>query len=87
MMPGSSNNCVLLVDDEPAMRDLLTAELEEAGFEAQETQDGIDAMVTLRKAIPDAIISDVQMPRMPGIESTSVVRHLHPLRGSGTIFS
>lgn len=77
-MPDPSANCVLLVDDEPAIRDLLSIELEEAGFQAQEAQDGIDALMKLRKIIPNVIISDVQMPRMSGIEFIGVVRRRFP---------
>ena len=77
-MPDPSGNCVLLVDDEPAIRDLLSIELKEAGFQAQGAQDGIDALMKLRKIIPNVIISDVQMPRMSGIEFIGVVRRRFP---------
>lgn len=77
-MPNPSANCVLLVDDEPAIRDVLSIELKEAGFEAQEAQDGVDALVKLRKVLPNVIISDVQMPRMSGIEFIAVVRRRFP---------
>jgi|SRR5579863_1439073 len=71
-------NGVLLVDDDPALRDLLAAELEEAGFKAQQAEDGIDGLVKLRDKLPKVIISDLQMPRMSGIEFMSVVRRRYP---------
>ena len=77
-MPDPSAYCVLLVDDEPAIRDVLSSELKEAGFEAQEAQDGIDALVKLRDTLPHVIISDLQMPRMSGIEFIIVVRRRFP---------
>ena len=77
-MPDPSGCCVLLVDDEPAIRDVLSVKLEEAGFEAQRAQDGIDALVKLREALPHVIISDLQMPRMSGIEFIGVVRRRFP---------
>ena len=77
-MPDPSAYCVLLVDDEPAIRDVLSSELKEAGFEAQEAQDGIDALVRLRDTLPHVIISDLQMPRMSGIEFIVVVRRRFP---------
>ena len=67
------------MDDEPAIRDVLSSELKEAGFEARQAQDGIDALVKLRDmSPPNVIISDLQMPRMSGIELTVVVRRRFP---------
>jgi CheY-like chemotaxis protein len=71
-------NSVLLVDDDPAIREVLSMELEEAGFKAQQAEDGIDGLVKLRYEIPKVIISDLQMPRMSGIEFISVVRRRFP---------
>jgi CheY-like chemotaxis protein len=77
-MPNVSANSVLLVDDDPSIRDLLSLQLEEAGFEARQAEDGIDGLVKLRDALPKVIISDLQMPRMSGIEFISVVRRRFP---------
>ncbi len=77
-MRDVSANSVLLVDDDPAIRDVLSEQLEEAGFEAQQAEDGIDGLVKLRDKLPKVIISDIQMPRMSGIEFISVVRRRFP---------
>ena len=69
---------VLLVDDDPSMRELLSVHLEEAGFEARQAEDGIDGLAKLRDEIPKVIISDLQMPRMSGYEFISVVRRRFP---------
>jgi CheY-like chemotaxis protein len=71
-------NRVLLVDDDPSIRELLSSRLEAAGFEARQAEDGIDGLVKLRDELPEVIISDIQMPRMSGIEFVSVVRHRFP---------
>jgi CheY-like chemotaxis protein/DNA-directed RNA polymerase subunit RPC12/RpoP len=71
-------NCVLLVDDDASMRDLLSMRLEQAGFEARQAEDGIDGLVKLRDELPKVIISDPQMPRMAGVEFISVVRRRFP---------
>ena len=73
-----SANSVLLVDDDPSIRNLLSMELEEAGFEARLAEDGIDGLMKLRDELPNVIISDLQMPRMSGIEFISVVRRRFP---------
>jgi CheY-like chemotaxis protein len=77
-MRDVSANSVLLVDDDPAIRELLALELEEVGFKAQHAEDGIDGLVKLRDELPKVIISDLQMPRMAGIEFISVVRRRFP---------
>ena len=73
-----SAKSVLLVDDDPSIRGLLSMQLEKAGFEARQAEDGIDGLVKLRDELPKVIISDLQMPRMSGIEFISVVRRRFP---------
>jgi CheY-like chemotaxis protein len=73
-----SENSVLLVDDDPSIREILSLELQEAGFKAQLAEDGIDGLVKLWGELPKVIISDLQMPRMSGIEFVSVVRRRFP---------
>jgi CheY-like chemotaxis protein len=77
-MRDVSANSVLLVDDDPAIRWGLSKRLEEAGFRAQQAEDGIDGLVKLRDKLPKVIISDLLMPRMSGIEFISVVRWRFP---------
>jgi len=77
-MRDVSANSVLLVDDDPSIREILSMELQEAGFKAQQAEDGIDGLVKLRDALPKVIISDLQMPRMSGVEFISVVRRRFP---------
>ena len=77
-MPEVCASCVLLVDDDPSIRDLLSRQLEKAGFQAIHAEDGIDALVKLRDTLPKVIISDLQMPRMSGFEFIGVVRRRFP---------
>jgi CheY-like chemotaxis protein len=69
---------VLLVDDDCSVRELLSKQLQEVGFVARQAEDGIDGLVKLRDELPKVIISDIQMPRMSGIEFVSVVRRRFP---------
>src|SRR5208282_2799835 len=78
VMRDISANSVLLVDDDPGIRDILSSQLEEAGFEAEQAKDGIDGLVKLRDRLPKVIISDLMMPRMSGIEFITVVRRRFP---------
>jgi len=74
-VPGKK---VLFVDDEPFMREIMAMLLSEEGYEVQIARDGLDALAQLRVATPDLIISDLNMPRMSGLEFLSVVRHRFP---------
>jgi CheY-like chemotaxis protein len=77
-MRDHSAKSVLLVDDDPTIREILCMELEEAGFKARQAENGIDGLVKLRQELPKVIISDLQMPRMSGVEFISVVRRRFP---------
>lgn len=69
---------VLLVDDDPSIRNLLARYLEKEGFETLQAEDGIDALVKLRDTLPKVIVTDLQMPRMSGWEFINVVRRRFP---------
>jgi CheY-like chemotaxis protein len=77
-MPEVYTNCVLVVDDDPAIRDLLSRQLEKEGFQSIHAKDGIEAIVKLRDTLPNVIITDIQMPRMSGLEFIGVVRRRFP---------
>lgn len=59
-------NLILLVDDQAAIREILAAFLEEAGFRAIQASDGLEALEFARSERPDLVISDVLMPLIDG---------------------
>lgn len=59
---------VLLVEDEPAQREVLAYNLEAEGFAVRRAENGEDAMLLIAEAAPDLIILDWMMPLMSGIE-------------------
>ena len=73
-----SRATILYVDDDPAMREVMSLILSEEGFDVVTASDGIEAIAELRGWTPDLIISDLHMPRMSGIEFLSVVRRRFP---------
>lgn len=59
---------VLLVEDEPAQREVLAYNLEAEGFAVTQASDGEEAMMLVDEAQPDIIILDWMMPNLSGIE-------------------
>jgi CheY-like chemotaxis protein len=69
---------VLLVDDEPSIRTVLSAILQASGYDVTTAEDGFAALRAIRAAVPDLIISDMRMPNMNGFELLAVVREKFP---------
>ncbi|MCH7843757.1 MAG: response regulator [Chloroflexi bacterium] len=59
---------ILVADDEPGVRSLLTDLLEEAGHEAIEAENGQVAVQQVPREVPDLVLLDVIMPLMSGIQ-------------------
>lgn len=67
---------VLLVDDEPAILQLLAACCEEAGHEPLTASDGREAFRLFFRYRPDLVVADVRMPEMDGFELLSRIREV-----------
>jgi CheY-like chemotaxis protein len=69
---------VLLIDDDPTVREVLRLTLKTNGFRCRTAIDGFEALTELRERIPDIIISDLRMPRMSGFELLPIIRKRFP---------
>ena len=65
---------VLVVDDEPSIRDLLSRQLRFAGFSVAAVGNGNDAVAAAEKSSPDIILLDVMLPDMNGFSVTKAIR-------------
>ena len=65
---------ILVVDDQPRARDLLGAELEDAGFDVLTAEDGDAGWETFCRQDPAVVITDMSMPRCDGIELLRRIR-------------
>ena len=67
---------VLVVDDSPSVRRVLTTLVERNGWTAVTAKDGLEALETLQRGQvrPDVVLTDIEMPRMDGYELLSTVR-------------
>lgn len=59
---------VLIVDDEPAVREMLAVALEMAGFEVKEAEDASTALHQVASSLPDLMLIDWMMPQVSGLE-------------------
>lgn len=62
----ASSITVLIVDDDPAMHDVLSATLGREGYVLLHARDGAEALAIMRKSPPDIVTLDVQMPKIDG---------------------
>ena len=69
---------VLVVEDDPNLRQLMSVFLRRNGFEVMRAQDGEEALSLLETAMPDLIVCDIMMPRMDGFALTGDLRQAYP---------
>lgn len=65
---------VLIFEDNPSIRQLLTFFFQKRGFEVMVAEDGVDAVALSRRCTPDLIVMDLIMPGKDGIEAISDLR-------------
>lgn len=67
---------ILIVDDEPALAQMLAAALERAGFEPAAAKDGAEGLAAFRDGAFDVVITDIIMPDREGFETIRDIRAL-----------
>lgn len=65
---------ILLVDDEPLNRDMLSRRLGKAGYEVATASDGTDALTQIQAKRPDLVLLDLLMPGLSGLDVLREVR-------------
>ena len=73
-MPQERSGSVLVVEDDPAMRDLLTEELSDAGFAVEAAPTAAAGLELARVTRFDLIFTDLRMPEMDGFEDRKSTR-------------
>ncbi|MEO5877199.1 MAG: response regulator transcription factor [Streptosporangiaceae bacterium] len=71
---GEERAHILVVDDEPAVRESLVSSLIFEGYQVSEASDGLEALEQVDKADPDLVVLDVLMPRMDGLTACRRLR-------------
>ena len=66
--------CILLIEDDGDMRELVAGHLEHSGFDVQRAEDGIKGQALALQYTPDLVLLDLMLPKVDGLEV------LHQLR-------
>lgn len=78
--PSPQHGTVLVVDDEPSVREVTCAILVRYGYKVLEAEDGIEGLAMIKKHLPtiDVVLVDMTMPRMGGDELIAELHNLNP---------
>ena len=69
---------ILIVDDEPSVRECLEMYVVSAGYDVALAENGASAVAQLNRAVPQVIVTDLNMPQMSGVQLISHVRSKYP---------
>lgn len=82
---------ILVVDDEEGIRSSLRGILEDESYSVTLAVDGLDALASLQKDLPDLVLLDIWMPGIDGLETLGKIKEFYPdlavvmISGHGTI--
>ena len=69
---------VLICDDEPHISAVIANRLEDSGYRVKEARDGQEGLMIASEQSPVLIVTDLQMPRMSGLEMAIALRSSEP---------
>jgi PAS domain S-box-containing protein len=69
---------ILIIDDDPQCRDILTEMLREGGYKLRTAVNGVEGLKLLKKHCPQAILLDLAMPEMDGFDVLTNIHAHHP---------
>jgi CheY-like chemotaxis protein len=69
---------ILVVDDEPILRQVIELTLQKAGFDVVAAGNGKEGLDLYRKTSPDLVITDIMMPIMDGFETIRALKQITP---------
>jgi len=84
-MEAQNKPLILVADDAPEIRSLLTIRLGASGYKVLEAADGTQALEMVREHYPDLVILDVMMPGKNGWEVAKELRHDARFKNTGII--
>ena len=69
---------VLIVDDDRDVREVLVESFRLAGFDVLAAANGLEALLSVKREPPDAVVLDLMMPRLGGVEALKRIRSYNP---------
>ncbi|MEO0114977.1 MAG: response regulator [candidate division WOR-3 bacterium] len=75
MMENEIKKKILLVDDETDMLAVNSAILESYGYEILSAKDGMEALATINRSVPDLILLDLMIPGIDGYQICGILKH------------
>ena len=79
---NNSDIKILLVDDEPDILEIVGYNLKNEGYKVFTSTNGIEAVKSAKKIMPDLILLDIMMPEMDGIEACEKIRTIKNLENT-----
>jgi two-component system OmpR family response regulator len=73
----SERPSILVVDDDPHLREVVGFALSQAGFHVEQASNGRAGLEQVRRSVPTLIVLDIMMPEMDGLEMCREVRRTH----------
>lgn len=79
-------NKILIVDDEPDIRELIEYNLKKEGYQVIVAENGLEAIAQAKKHLPQLILLDIMMPKMDGIETCRMIRSFPEFKETFIVF-
>lgn len=86
MTMSSAKHKILIVDDEPDIRELIEYNLKKEGYQVYTASNGQEGVTEAKRILPDLVILDIMMPKMDGIEACRILRSMNEFKNTFMVF-
>jgi two-component system alkaline phosphatase synthesis response regulator PhoP len=83
---STAKHKILIVDDEPDIRELIEYNLKKEGYQVFTASNGQEGVAEAKRVLPDLIILDIMMPKMDGIEACRILRTMNDFKNTFMVF-
>jgi len=83
---STTKHKILIVDDEPDIRELIEYNLKKEGYQVYTASNGQEGVAEAKRVLPDLIILDIMMPKMDGIEACRILRTMNDFKNTFMVF-